>query len=123
MGQLHRLLARRDRCCQELYLHIENDGLPLQCLCDYVLGHLDRPLTPVLVDAIINSYNSWLNGMTSDGQLYGGEIQFNEDNNPTTALISGKFRLDTKIASPVPAQEIDMYVEYDVDLLTAAFAE
>lgn len=86
-------------------------------------GYLDRPLTPVLVDAIINSYNSWLNGMTSDGQLYGGEISFNKDSNPTTALISGKFRLDTKVASPVPAQEIDMYVEYDVDMLTAAFAE
>ena len=86
-------------------------------------GYLDRPLTPVLIDAITNSYNSWLNGLTADGQLYGGEIAYVEDNNPTASLVGGKFRLDTRAASPVPAQEIDMYVEYDVDMLTAAFAE
>ena len=30
------------------------------------------------------------------------------------------FRLDTKAASPVPAQQVDMHVTYDVDMLTSA---
>lgn len=83
-------------------------------------SYLDRPLTRVMIDAIVNSFNSWLAGLVHEGKLYGGEIQFVEANNPTSNLIAGKFRLDTKEASPVPAQEIDMYAEYDVDMLTAA---
>ena len=85
-------------------------------------SYLDRPLTRVMIDAIVNSFNSWLSGLTHEGKLYGGEIEFVEGNNPTSNLIAGKFRLDTKEASPVPAQEIDMYVEYDVDYLTEALS-
>ncbi len=87
---------------------------------DTYWSYLDKPLTRVLIDAIVNSFNSWLNGLTHEGKLYGGEIQYIAENNPTTNLLGGKFRLDTKMASPVPAQQIDMYVEYDVAILTAA---
>ena len=83
-------------------------------------SYLDRPLNRIMIDAITNSFNSWLSGLTHEGKLYGGEIQFVTENNPTTDLIAGKFRLDTKEASPVPAQEINMYAEYDIDYLTAA---
>ena len=85
-------------------------------------SYIDRPLTRVMIDAIVNSFNSWLSGLTHENKLYGGEIQFVAENNPTVNLIAGKFRLDTKEASPVPAQEIDMYVEYDVDMLTSALS-
>lgn len=87
---------------------------------DTFWSYIDRPLTRVMIDAIVNSYNSWLNGLTHDGKLYGAEIQYIPENNPTANLIGGKFRLDTKMASPVPAQEINMYTEYDVAYLTAA---
>ena len=83
-------------------------------------SHLDRPLTRVRIDAIVNSFNSWLNGLTHEGKLYGGQIEYVATNNPTANLIAGKFRLDTRMASPVPAQEINMYVEFDVDYLTSA---
>lgn len=83
-------------------------------------SYVDRPLTRVLIDAIVNSFNTWLNGLTHDGKLYGGEIQYVEDNNPLSELIGGKFRLDAAVASPVPAQRIDMFVEYDVDILVEA---
>lgn len=86
-------------------------------------GYLDRPLTRVMIDAIVNTFNSWLSGLTHENKLYGGEIQFVGENNPTSSLIAGKFRLDAKEASPVPAQEIDMVVEYDIDFLTAALSE
>lgn len=87
---------------------------------DTFWSYLDKPLTRVMIDAIVNSFNSWLNGLTHEGKLYGGEIQYVAASNPTANLIGGKFRLDTRMASPVPAQEINMYVEYDVDYLTAA---
>lgn len=83
-------------------------------------SHLDRPLTRVRIDAIVNSFNSWLNGLTHEGKLYGGQIEYVAASNPTANLIAGKFRLDTRMASPVPAQEINMYVEFNVDYLTSA---
>ncbi len=83
-------------------------------------SYVDKPLTRVMIDAIVNSFNSWLNGLTHDNKLYGGEIQYVPENNPTANLIGGKLRLDCKVASPVPAQQIDMHAEYDVDMLTAA---
>lgn len=83
-------------------------------------SYVDKPLTPVMRDAIINSFNSYLDGLTHDGKLYGGEMRYIPDNNPTADLLGGKLRLDTKMAAPVPAQEINMYMEYDVDIMTNA---
>lgn len=83
-------------------------------------GYLDRPLTRVLIDAIVNSFNTWLAGLVRDGALYGGEIAYVEENNQTDDLIAGKFRLDTVVAAPVPAQRIDMVAEFDVDILVNA---
>lgn len=101
-------------CCNRMLDYICNTFV--NSYWDYV----DRPLKRVVIDAIVDSFNSWLTAMTHDGALYGGEIRYVEDNNPTADLISGKFRLDAKVASPVPAQQINMYAEFDVDLLNAA---
>lgn len=83
-------------------------------------AYLDRPLTRVLIDAVVNEFNSFLAGLTGEGKLYGGEISYVEDNNSTENLIAGHFRLDCKVASPVPAQRIDMFVEFDIDTLTSS---
>lgn len=82
--------------------------------------YVDKPLTSALRDAIINSFNIWLNGLTAEGKIYGGEIKYHEDLNPVTSLMAGMFRLDTEAASPVPAQRIDMHITYNVDMLEAA---
>ena len=82
--------------------------------------YIDKPMTPALRDAIINAFNAWLNGLTAEGKIYGGEIQYSSELNPVTNLMNGMFRLDCKAASPVPAQQIDMHVQYSVDMLEAA---
>ncbi len=89
---------------------------------DTFWSFLDKPLTRPLIDAIVNSFNSWLNGLTHENKLYGGELQYVADNNTTAALVNGQFRLDCVMASPVPAQQINMYVTYDVDLITEALS-
>lgn len=89
---------------------------------DTFWGYVDKPATRIVMDAICNSFNSWLNGLTHEGKLYGGEIRYVPDNNPTANVIGGKFRLDTKMASPIPMQQIDMYTVFDVDYLTAALS-
>lgn len=87
---------------------------------DTFWSYLDKPMTRVLIDAIVNSFQSWLDGLTAENKLYGGKIEYISDNNPATNLVGGMFRLDTKAASPVPAQQVDMHVTYDVDMLTSA---
>ena len=82
--------------------------------------YIDKPLTPALRDAIINAFNAWLNGLTAEGKLYGGEIAYSSELNPVTNLMNGMFRLDCQAASPIPAQQIDMHVQYSVDMLEAA---
>lgn len=82
--------------------------------------YIDKPLTPALRDAIINAFNAWLNGLTAEGKIYGGEIRYSDELNPITNLMNGMFRLDCQAASPVPAQQIDMHVQYSVDMLEAA---
>ena len=88
---------------------------------DMFWSYLDRPLTRVLIDAIVNEFNSYLTALTASGDLCGGEIAFVDTNNPADDLLAGKFRLDTKMASPVPAQQINMVAEFDVDILVGAF--
>ena len=87
---------------------------------DTYKNYIDRPLTPILRDAIINSFNSWLNGLTAEGKLYGGEILYVPEYNPVGDIMGGKIRLDVSAASPVPLQRIDMHVVYSVDMLEAA---
>ena len=82
--------------------------------------YLDRPLTRVLIDAIVNEFNAYLTALTASGDLYGGEISYVEANNSDADLLAGKFRLDTVLASPVPAQQIDMVAEFDVGMIVDA---
>lgn len=82
--------------------------------------YIDKPLTPILRDAIVNSFNSWLNGLTAEGKLYGGEIAYDAEYNSAGELVNGKITLNALAASPVPMQRADVYVEYSVDMLEAA---
>lgn len=95
-------------------------------LCNTFLNtywqYIDRPLTSVMRDAIINAYNSWLNGLTAETKLYGGAIHYSDEFNPITSLIEGGFCLDCQAASPVPAQRIDMHARYSVAMLQAALS-
>lgn len=83
-------------------------------------SYLDRPLTRVLIDAIVNDFNAYLDGLTAAGALYGGELKYIEDVNPEVELLAGRFRLDLQAASPVPAQQINLYSEFSVTMLTDA---
>lgn len=86
-------------------------------------SYIDKPLKPVVRDALVNSFNSWLNGLTAEGKLYGGEIEYSPEYNSTGELINGKITLNAAAASPVPMQRVDLNVEYSVDMLEAAMNE
>lgn len=85
-------------------------------------SYVDRPLSRVVIDAIVNSFNSYLDGLTSTGALLGGEIAYVEDNNTAADLLAGKFRLDLEMASSVPAQQINLFSEFSVSIMTEALS-
>ena len=82
---------------------------------------VDQALKPTLIKTIINTENIRLNGLVSRGYLLGASVQFLEDENPTTDLLSGIIRVHTKLTPPVPAQDIEDILEYDVSSFSKLF--
>lgn len=85
-------------------------------------SQVDQPLTPRLIKKIIDSESIRLNGLVSRGYLLGADIKFLEDENPTTDLLAGIIRFHSYITPPVPAQEIDDILEYDVNNFKKLFS-
>ncbi len=82
---------------------------------------VDQPLMPRLVRTIIDSEQIRLNGLVSRGFLLGASIDFRESENPTTDLLNGILRVHTMLTPPVPAQDIEDILEYDVSNFEALF--
>lgn len=84
---------------------------------------LDSPMTRVHIDAVLNSFNAWLAALIAEGKLLGGEAVFHPASNSASDLLSGKFTIETKMASPVPMQRIDHEITAVRDYILAAFAD
>lgn len=82
---------------------------------------VDQPLTQRLIRTIIDSETIRLNGLVARGYLLGAKVEFLEDENPTTDLLAGIIRIHSYITPPVPAQEIDDILEYDVSNFSSLF--
>ena len=83
---------------------------------------LDRPMTKVLIDSIIDSANIWLNGLVGIGHLLGARVEMIDAENPLTNLMAGIIKLHVYLTPPSPAQEIHWVLEYDAAYASAAFA-
>ena len=83
---------------------------------------LDKPMTTPLRDSILKTCNIWLDGLTGSGYLYGARAEMLAEENPLTSLLDGIISLHVYNAPPVPAQEIDFTLEYDVSYMETALA-
>ena len=86
------------------------------------MKHDDKPMTRLLIDSIVDEANYWLNGLTSEGKLYGGRIEFLEAENSLASLTSGIIKLHVYLTPPSTAQEIDFTLEYDASYVTSALS-
>lgn len=82
---------------------------------------VDAPLTPRLVETIVDSCTIMLNGWTAAGYILGGRVEFRQDENPMTDLMDGKLKLHVFLTPPSPAREITFELEYDVSYLNTLF--
>ena len=81
---------------------------------------LDKPMTTALRDSILQTCNIWLGGLCGSGYLYGARAEMLAEENPLTSLLDGIITLHVYNAPPVPAQEIDFILEYDVSYMETA---
>lgn len=81
---------------------------------------LDGKFSRRLIDSIVDSVNIWLNGIVAEEKLLGGRVEFNEDENPETSLMSGKAVFHVFLTPPSPAKEIEFVLEYDTEYVSSA---
>lgn len=82
---------------------------------------LDFPLNPRQIQTITDSANIWLNGLTAQGFLLGGRVEFREDENLMTDLMDGIARFHVYLTPPSPNRQIDFILEYDPAYLQNLF--
>ncbi|MDQ0114358.1 phage tail sheath family protein [Paenibacillus harenae] len=83
---------------------------------------VDDPMSKRLIEAVTDSLNIWLNGLTASGALLGGRVEFNATENSEADLLAGKLRFHVYLTPPSPAQEINFTLEYDPSYLGSLVA-
>lgn len=81
---------------------------------------LDAPINRRLMDTVVDEINIWLNGLVGSGYLYGARVEAPEEENTKENLQAGIIKVHIYIASPSPAQEINITLEYDASYVAAA---
>lgn len=99
--------------------------IPVRRMFDYIGNTIiltiwqkvDEPGNRRLIDAVVNSLQMWLDGITNQEALIGARIEFRQDENPTTELLNGHYVFHIYIAVPTPAEWLDFRIEYWVPYL------
>lgn len=107
---------------------VKDQFIPVSRMFDFIgntlirtfWSKLDKPMTTALRDSILQTCNIWLGGLCGSGYLYGARAEMLAEENPLTSLLDGIITLHVYHAPPVPAQEIDFILEYDVSYMETA---
>ncbi|MCL2694394.1 MAG: phage tail protein, partial [Oscillospiraceae bacterium] len=83
-------------------------------------NQVDRKMSRRFIESIVDSVNIWLNGLVAEEHLLGGRVEFRNEDNTMTALMSGKATFRIFMTPPSPAREIEFVLEYDPSYVTAA---
>jgi hypothetical protein len=94
--------------------------IPVRRMFDYIGNtivltiwqEVDEPGNRRLIDAVVNSLQMWLDGITATGALIGASIAFNQSENPSTEILNGHYVFHVYIAVPTPAEWLDFRIEY-----------
>ena len=85
-------------------------------------NYVDRKLNRRLIDAILQGVNDWLNSLTAEERILGGRVEFREEENSKTALMSGKAKFHIFITPPSPLRLMEYVLEYDISYLSSLMA-
>lgn len=82
---------------------------------------VDEPGNRRLIDGVLGTIGSFLNGLVAQGALVAGVIEFRTDDNPTVDLADGIIRFHVTLTPPSPAEALEFTLEYDPTALEALF--
>lgn len=107
-----------------------NSFIPIRRMLDWISNNiiltawqrLDSPITRRLIEAVTDALNIWLNGLTAQGAILGGRVEFLAEENPETDLMDGIVRFHLYVTPPGPARSIEFVVEYDASYLSGLLA-
>ena len=85
-------------------------------------SRIDNPMNRVLVDSVVDSARTWLNGLASRGAILGGDIAFLEEDNPVTELTQGHMTFRINVGFALPAVNITFNVQFDSSYFSTLFA-
>ncbi|MBR1437153.1 MAG: phage tail sheath family protein, partial [Synergistaceae bacterium] len=100
--------------CYPTSTDVKDNFIPLRRMFDWIgnkfiltfWSKVDDPANTTLIRTGLNSFNYFLNGLTSQGAIVGGRIEFLSPENPLTDLMGGILRFHLYIAPPPPAEQI-----------------
>ena len=81
---------------------------------------VDDPISYRLIEALVTSESIYLNSLQAVGSIAGGEISFNEDENPITQILDGHIIFHTRLGLWPPAEYIENIIEFDPTILAGA---
>ena len=73
-----------------------------------------------MTDEVVSGYNMQLNGLQGSGDIAGGEIIFDHEENPITEILNGHIKFHTRIGGFIPAENIENDFEFDPTITEAA---
>lgn len=83
---------------------------------------VDKPGNRNQIDSIVESQNIKYNGMTSAGIIYGGKVEFREEDNPITDLLNMIFKFKLYLSAVLPMQELVEDFEFDTEAVKNIFS-
>jgi phage tail sheath protein FI len=82
------------------------------------LQFMDQPINNALIDAIVESVNSFIRTLTSRGALIeGSKAFFDPAKNPETEIALGHLTISRKLMAPTPAERLTYEDDIDITLL------
>ncbi len=83
-----------------------------------MLQYVDRPISPALIDEILETGNSYVSTMIGRGALVSGSrVSFDPSKNTATVKASGQLIFDIELMGPTPLQRLTFEAYLDTRLL------
>lgn len=75
-----------------------------------------------LIESIVDEENIRGNSLVAQGKVAGMRMEYNVDENPTTALLDGRIKFHQYLAPFIPAEYIENVLEFSPSMLESALA-
>jgi hypothetical protein len=82
---------------------------------------VDNPTNQRLIESITLTAQVWLSSLVSSGALLKGLIEFLQIDNPSNNLLNGIVTFHYLLTPPIPAEDIENNLEFDVSGLNNLF--